>query len=378
MRSKFGLFLIKLGLISAIWTMTANAQGFSSIVQKLDQLEKRLNSIEISQSDQNQAVKNMRVQIDSFQPALASTQSDFPREEIVAQVEQLSNEVEQIKAGNGNMQEIEEVRMLALNLREMIEDMRSNLSQPAAATNTVQSQTVNMVSETDPGPLEDAGAIRLEVSADAAFVNKYVWRGILFTNGPVMQPSVTLGGGNFSFNVWASMDLNNANEMAREFNELDFTLDYSFSVKNYSISLGAIPYTFPNTGFSSTTELYFSLGADVVLSPSITVYRDIDEADGTYVSFGFGHSIPIDVWNTSLDLSTALGWGSEKHNLFYYGVEKNAGTDIFLGASMSFALNDFIAVSPSAGYAGLLYGDIRNSMSHKDNLMVGIAVSASY
>ena len=179
---------------------------------------------------------------------------------------------------------------------------------------------------------EEASPARPEFGVDLAFANKYVWRGMLLTDGPVFQPAATLGYKGASINVWGNLDLNNANDNAGEFNEVDLTLDYTHSIKEFSVSGGMIYYDFPNTDFRSTLELYLAAGVDILLQPSITVYFDVDQAEGIYGTFGLSHSFDLpdsDSVSWSLDLATSIGLGSSKYNDFYFVVYDVAFTDFY-------------------------------------------------
>ena len=68
-----------------------------------------------------------------------------------------------------------------------------------------------------------------------------------------------------------------------------------------------------------TTELYWGLNFDLPLSPSITVYHDIDTIKGSYVSFGISHSIEkiAELGSDSpvgMEVAAGLGWGSSGYN----------------------------------------------------------------
>ena len=219
---------------------------------------------------------------------------------------------------------------------------------------------------------------RLEASGEASFLNHYVWRGIRVTDGAVMQPSLSLGLGDFSFNAWGNLDMDDVNGSKGRINEVDYTLDYSFQLKNLGLSLGLIEYTFPNTAVKSTTELYWSISADKIFSPSFSVYKDIDESDGLYLSLGFGHGVALEWISSRLEFYGALGWGSSGNNSFYYGVGKSAATDVSFGVGMPFELFGKMTVSSRVGYLGLLAGNIRKSAGKKDHFTFGLSVSSSY
>ncbi len=141
-------------------------------------------------------------------------------------------------------------------------------------------------------------------SADAEyaldFASAYVWRGITFTDGAVFQPSVTASNDSgFAINVWGNLDIDDANDMSGEFNEIDLTASYGFGTNAVSAEVGFIEYLFPNTPFAGTREVYLTVGWDITASPSVALYYDIDEVKDFYANFGveFGG-----------DVSGAMAW----------------------------------------------------------------------
>ena len=141
-------------------------------------------------------------------------------------------------------------------------------------------------------------------SADAEyaldFASAYVWRGITFTDGAVFQPSVTASNDSgFAINVWGNLDIDDANAMSGEFNEIDLTASYGFGTDAVSAEVGFIEYLFPNTPFAGTREVYLTVGWDITASPSVALYYDIDEVKDFYANFGveFGG-----------DVSGAMAW----------------------------------------------------------------------
>ncbi|MHC4199088.1 MAG: TorF family putative porin, partial [Planctomycetota bacterium] len=151
--------------------------------------------------------------------------------------------------------------------------------------------------------------------AEAAFVSRYVWRGIVLTDDPSLQPGFTTTWRGLSFNFWGNMDLGDANENEGEFTEADFTFTYAREFGKVGLSAGVIHYNFPNVGTEEddTTEFTAKVELDVPASPSIEVWVDINETDGTYARFGLGHELPL-LREMKLELSFALGIGSPNNN----------------------------------------------------------------
>ncbi len=200
-----------------------------------------------------------------------------------------------------------------------------------------------------------------EFGVDLTYVPTYIWRGLVADRDSAMQPSLTVAGNSgVSANIWGSMD------SSERFTEMDYTVDYAWARGPTGLSAGVIHYTFPNTGVTSTSELYLGASLDAPLSPSAVVYYDMQEADGFYVSLGGSHSEELPLGenkSTTLDLSANLGYGSSKYNAFYFGSSKSAFTDVSLGASVPFALGENSTLTPGVYYSSVLDGDLRDTVT---------------
>ena len=227
---------------------------------------------------------------------------------------------------------------------------------------------------------EETSSAHPEFGVDLAFVNKYVWRGMLLTDGPVFQPAATLGYKGASINVWGNLDLDNVNDNSGEFNEIDLTLDYTHAIKEFSVSGGLIYYDFPNTDFRSTLELYVAAGVDILLQPCITVYFDVDQAQGFYGTLGLSHSFDLpdsESVSWSLDLATSVGLGSSQYVDFYFGVHDAAFTDFYAEGSLPVTIFDQLTISPYIGVAMVLDNSLRAQMDQSDNFLFGAILSWS-
>ncbi len=227
---------------------------------------------------------------------------------------------------------------------------------------------------------EEPSLPRPDFGLDFAFVNMYVWRGMVLTDGPVFEPSATLGYKGASINVWGNLDLDNVNGTSGDFNEIDLTLDYTRSIKEFSLSAGLIYYDFPNTDFRSTLELYAGVGLEILLQPTVTVYFDVDQAEGIYGTLGLSHSFALpgsDAVSWSLDLATSVGLGSSQYVDFYFGVDNAAFTDFYAEGSLPVTILDTVTVTPYVGVSMVLDNALRKAVDDSDNFIVGGIVSWS-
>jgi len=217
-------------------------------------------------------------------------------------------------------------------------------------------------------------------SASLGVSSKYVWRGIIFTDGPVLQPGASAEVSGFTLGIWGNMDLDDVNSQSGKFNEVDYTVDYNFPVGDKaSVSVGAILYDFPNTTSAATTELYAKVGFGVPGDPSVTIYKDVDEAKGLYVSFGGGYGVPLGGERT-LDLGLSVGFGDSDHNAFYYTVAGSALTDVLFTVGSTFELSGGkVSVTPSLAIPALIDGGIADAfeLAGKDTSSVVFGVSVS-
>jgi hypothetical protein len=241
---------------------------------------------------------------------------------------------------------------------------------------------------------EDEGP-SLSTSVSAAFMSKYIWRGQLLNDDYVMQPSVGLAYGGLSASLWGNVDMTDYHDNDWEFTEYDWTVGYADKVPGLDFlkySVGAIYYYFPSlTDDGDTMEVYAGLGLDMPLSPTVTLYRDVDEGDCSYVALSVSHSIEK-IFELSSDmpvgmsLSASMGWGNEAYNKFYWGVEDSALNDLTMSVGFPVPVLGW-TFTPSVSYVTLLDSDIRSSDFYEtgytdkrgsDYVFTGLTLSKSF
>lgn len=227
----------------------------------------------------------------------------------------------------------------------------------------------------------------VSIGASADLFSKYVWRGQNLVDDWVLQPGASIGYKDLTASVWGNLDLTDENGYKGEFSEVDLALDYSGKIPGVDIlsySVGVIYYDFPASGVDDTWEIYWGFGLDVPASPSVTVYHDVDEADGTYISLGIRHSFEnvIELGSGSglgVDLGASIGWGSGGYNELYWGSHKSAMNDLVLSAAFPFEIAGF-TVTPSVNYVTLMSDEIRspNTYGSNDTWYAGVGFSKEF
>ncbi len=242
--------------------------------------------------------------------------------------------------------------------------------------------SVSQGQETKKGKQE----IDFEVTAD--FFSKYIWRGQNFNDDPVFQSGFSASYRGLTVVIWGSLETTNINGNRGDFSELDYSIDYSGALPSFegvNYSIGAGYYNFPGTKVKDTTEVYAGLSFDLPLRPSVTFYHDVDEAEGTYISFAVGHSIekiaelgpdmPV-----GMDIGASLGWGSASYNKYYWGTDQSKLNDLTFSVAFPMEVAG-LTVTPSLNYVTLLSDDIRDTDAYgtdSDFFFAGVSLSKRF
>jgi hypothetical protein len=219
------------------------------------------------------------------------------------------------------------------------------------------------------------------LAIDGALYSRYLWRGMVLADGPVLQPSASLSHNNLTATLWGSMELTNKKlypnqgETAGEFTEADYMLDYSRTLLGLGLSAGFTHYRFPNTGSPPTTELYAAAALPVRFSPTVTVVRDIDQAPGYYVSAAAGGELFAFNERASLEFSGWVAWASAGYLGPYFGVRRSNLSDAALIISVPVKFGELLTLSPVLGYSLLIDSDLKDAVSDPANLWFGAALS---
>lgn len=223
-------------------------------------------------------------------------------------------------------------------------------------------------------------------------LNQYVWRGYeMSRNSIVVQPSVTVGYKGFAANFWGNLDTKpysagNA-EYPGAWNETDFTLSYTKTLGLFNVGGGYIYYSLASLNRDAadrndSQELFASVSLNTLLTPTLTLYKEIDHYRNWYFTLGISHGFELSKM-ISLNLAATAGYllSTDASSYPKYNGDAVATTDKFsnfhdatLAASLPIKITDAITVTPMVSYIFPLSGDARNEM--KGLGMKGTATAA--
>jgi len=220
--------------------------------------------------------------------------------------------------------------------------------------------------------------------AEDLFCSRYVWRGINYSRGAVMQPSGWLAAYDFNFNIWTNYVLNNEAYQGN-FDEIDYTLTYTKTIKNLSLSPAIAIYAYPHTGTPVYAEFLLSASYPVSI---VKVYTNqavsIKGAGGAYYG-EFGVIYEKNIYQ-NLSLSLLLGFGIASSKFNDYNIVDAAGIGwdhtaidlVTFNVGVKYYPVDHFYLRPHITYSSFVQGSLRdfasNSGHFADNLFTGIAV----
>ena len=237
----------------------------------------------------------------------------------------------------------------------------------------------------------------LTAELDMSYLSAYVWRGQVYNDKGVVQPSLTVSKNGFSLNAWANYNAAGSynGDDNRKFSEVDLTASYSHSVGPASLGVGVIQYLFPNQTVTTTVgptttskaapgtyEGYVTAGLpNIPLAPTLTVYHDMDQANGYYGTLGISQTFTI-CTQASAIVSASLGAADSEDNKFYFGKDTEALNDADIGLAVPITVANNLTVKPGVTYsffpdsgiadaAGAIYG-------HKERVVGSVTVSYTF
>lgn len=121
--------------------------------------------------------------------------------------------------------------------------------------------------------------------------------------------------------------------------ELDIMPKYTFELpKDLSLVFGFAQYTFPNTEFENTVEIFGKLVHSLF---NFTYWYDVDEVGSWYTSASVTPNITFQEVIT-VGLLGTIGYGGSGYNEFYFNTEQVAINDTVVGAYFSVTEGSFV------------------------------------
>jgi len=211
-------------------------------------------------------------------------------------------------------------------------------------------------------------------------LSKYVWRGQeLSRDSIVIQPSMTVGYKGFSANLWGNLDTDpyvaNSDDDSTNWTETDVTLSYSKTLGLFNLGAGYIYYGLAGSNengadYHDSQEVYASVGLNTLLTPTLTIYKEIGYYHQWYFLLGVSHAFELNKM-TSLKLAASASYllSTDEETYPEYDGDAEATDDKFsnlhdgtITASLPVKATRYVTVTPLISYVFPLSGDAKDEM----------------
>ena len=215
----------------------------------------------------------------------------------------------------------------------------------------------------------------LHAGAEADFNSRFIWRGLAFSRGPVLQPSLWSSWGGLSLGLWANLML--TEQLGHPLTVVVPTLTYAHRWRRLELETGLYIYTetaagaVPPSGGELTLKMSYDL--DLLAVETEQYVRVLAGLGAYFGSIGLLYLHEWDRW--SLTATTKLGWANAHFNAIYFD-ESRASLNVFeLALVARYEVNDWLFVAPRADLHLLLAPVLRARHPHAlTNLGVTLGV----
>jgi hypothetical protein len=244
----------------------------------------------------------------------------------------------------------------------------------AVAAETAKAPEIAKAPEASEAESEISYGAEIEVNS------RYIWHGIPYSEGGVVQPSIWLSRNGFTFTVWANSPLSNHSFLSR-WDEIDLTLSYEKQFGKLTVEPCFNYYLYPGVQDCPPTgelAVKFSYPLRGSLAGFTTHTFDVVEYGGSYFGeAGVEYERALGP-RTSWASSIGIGWGSERFNQTYIGPNKGALNVAAFDVSLTYRLNEAAYLRTHIGFSSILDRTLRRGLTDPDNLIVGLAAGFEF
>ena len=203
--------------------------------------------------------------------------------------------------------------------------------------------------------------------AGTVYKNGYISNGYLFADEQVLQSYAGVTFAGFELNVRNSYGLEDHSYAQSPASEIDYELDYGFSVDDFDVGLGVAAWCYPHTDDSFDDWVgKVSVGYNgFVLRPELNARFGLEGQQGCYGQFKLSKNIDLSAEiasGVSADIYGLIGAASKSYRQ-RKGEDKNGLVDAEFGAKIGYEFCDNASINVGVQYAVIVDGDLRDCCS---------------
>jgi hypothetical protein len=215
------------------------------------------------------------------------------------------------------------------------------------------------------GTLLDAMAADSSISTEIN--SAYVYRGITYNDGLVIQPSLDITSGFVGFNVWANYDLGNYNGLlqSHRFSEVDLTAYVFTTLNGFDLSLSISEYLYPNVTLNDKAlpgnrEIIAAAKHSIIgpLSAELKFQYEVKEIKDYYARFTLACDLPEPVKDLKSALSMSIAYVGDDTAVLSSGGEEGGFHEYNIKLSATYALSGKTSIGATVAYTDTMDKDV--------------------
>jgi hypothetical protein len=217
--------------------------------------------------------------------------------------------------------------------------------------------------------------------ADVDTVSRYVWRGVPYSDGAAVQPSVWTSVHGLTVSFWSNLVV--ADRIDRgKFNHLFVAAIYSTDAGRFTIEPGVQAWhtkAFGEVAAVTTAEGLVGVSRDVGAWQIFTNHTvDLQAYRGAYIGdAGLSHRQAMGP-RAEVVTQFAVSWATARYNSAYVGVAKSALNYASLSGHVAIRLDDHWSLRPHAEWQPIIDAALRRALQSKAFFTAGVAVSFAH
>jgi hypothetical protein len=258
------------------------------------------------------------------------------------------------------------------------------LSRPlVAATTTIVlcCPALAQNSGTPPGqkPPQDDRKITYGVEND--FSSGYVWRGLVVSDRPVVQPAAWVSWSGFTFIAWSSLSLRDTTEATRpQVADLILMLEHNWKHLRIEPTIEAFLYR-DSVGIETSSSMHGSVQLSFPAGPFRLFTNhsvDVLAHRGAYFGTGGVAYQRRASAKSKLDASFHTGWASSMFNDAYIGIDTAAFNFIGLESSLTYYVKPYLYVRPHSELSITVGRQLRRQLPEPNFVSLGFGVGVEF
>ena len=225
----------------------------------------------------------------------------------------------------------------------------------------------------------------IDATVSAEFNSAYVYHGITYNDGPVVQPSLDLTKGFFGFNLWANYDISDYNGTlnSHQFSEIDMT-PYIFTTYNGTeLSLSLAEYSYPNVStedggaLAGNREIIAAAKHSIYgpLSAEVRVQYEIKEVKDYYSRLTMFYVLPEVTSNLTVNIAASVAYVGDDTAILSSGGTEGGFHEYNVKGLVTYTVNKTVKIGANIGYTDSMD---KNVLPYTDvNLYGGLSIQKS-